>query len=242
MKYNIIGIIIVFALIQFTLTHKKQVEVQQIFVPPATHINLYSFGYNSLISSLLWVRVLQDINICDQKPKSDQVLANFTDDKDIIDQILNRELPPPKCENSWVFQMLDVITTIDPTFKAAYADGATFLSVLVDDRVGAQKIFNRGISYYPDDWGILYRAAYHELFELQNPETATTLLNRAGLWGAPRWVFALSARLLTSQGRAEFAKTMLESVLNRKSDGYGMDRVRGQLEKINEILKNSPEK
>ncbi len=243
MKFNILSLIVVFGLIHWVSSFRNLSEKKTLFVPPATQIQTYSFGYNSMISSLMWVRVLQDINICDQTQVIIETPANFESSEKIdpVDQVLQRELPQARCEYSWVFQMLDVISNIDPTFLAVYTDGATFLSVLVDDRVGAQKIFERGLLYYPDNWEILYRAAYHELFEMQNPTKAAELLNKAGYRGAPKWVFALSARIMTRLGQAEFAKTILESVLARKSSGFGLDRVKGQLEKVNEIIKNSKE-
>lgn len=237
-KYLIVLIIFIFAGIHnISRFHKNEHKAEKLFVPPVKHMKLYSFGYDSMLASLMWIRVLQDINVCDQKHK---VIAypQFTESDDPLAQVLNRQLPPARCTNGWVYQMLDVITHLDNQFESAYKDGATFLSVVVDDREGAQKIFNKGLIWFPDDWELLYRAAYHELFEMQNPNTSAVLMRKAGERGAPQWVYALSAKLYSKLGQAAFAKTILESVLARKQEGPDMDRVRAQLEKINKILEN----
>ncbi|MEM7646130.1 MAG: hypothetical protein AAF203_04400, partial [Pseudomonadota bacterium] len=125
---------------------------------------------------------------------------------------------------------------LSPDFRTVYADGATMLSVLVDDREGAKSIFSKGVAYFPDDWEILYRAAYHELFEMKNPDRAQELLLKAGKRGAPEWVYSLSAKLLTRLGRAQFAKTILESVLTRDRGGEYEKRLKQQLDRVNEAL------
>jgi hypothetical protein len=214
-----------------------------IFVPPSKNIQKYSLGYDNLISSLLWVRVVQDIDICDQKEERVNYPEIKTEGDEVLSEILKRDMPQSRCSEGWVYQMLDVITDLTPTFNAVYTDGATFLSVLVDDRLGAQKIFEKGQVYYPESWEVYYRSAYHELFEMQNPGKAAILLKRAGEKGAPRWVFALSAKLLTKIGQAEFAKTILENVLRKKEDSLHTERLKAQLKRIDEVLQNQkPEK
>ena len=114
------------------------------------------------------------------------------------------------------------------------------LSVLVDDREGAAALFNKGVQHFPEDWELIYRAAYHELFEMQEPEKAAKLLKKAGERGAPRWVYALSSKLYTKLGQAAFAKSILEDVLkNTDADGEHVDRVRAELRRVNQILTNA---
>lgn len=210
---------------------------KKVFIAPIKSMGLFTFGYNSMISSLMWVRILQDIDVCEQTGKK-QVLPRFQT-QDILTEVLKRELPEAKCNEGWVYQMLDVITELTPNFYGAYLDGATMLSVVVDDRKGAQRLFAKAVVDFPGDWQILYRAAYHELFEMQNPDRAAELLRLAGESGAPQWVYALSARIYSKLGQAAFAKTILESVLRRKSKGEAIERVRVRLKKINKVLKTA---
>lgn len=231
--------LVVFSTLQVMIFYDKSDRTmgKKVFVAPIKSMGLFTFGYDSVISSLMWVRILQDIDVCDQTEEK-QVLPSFQS-RDILNEVLERKLPEAKCSEGWVYQMLDVITELTPDFYGAYLDGATMLSVVVDDRKGAQKLFAKAVVDFPEDWQILYRAAYHELFEMQNPGQAAKFLRLAGERGAPPWVYALSARIYSRLGQAAFAKTILESVLRRKSNGQAIERVRDQLKKVDEVLKNA---
>lgn len=231
-----ISLIVIFGLIQWGLSQKSHSsELAKIYLPPSKSLKLVTFGFNDMASSLLWLRLVQDIEICDQGEAKGDIPA-FDKTKDALTDVLERQLPESKCKDGWVFQMLDVISDLTPDFETVYTDGAIFLSVLVDDRTGAQKIFEKGRQQYPSSWEIFYRSAYHELFEMQNPTTAAELLKLAGEKGAPEWVFALSAKLYSRLGQAEFAKTVLESVLARAKEGPHINRVKMQLDQINQFL------
>lgn len=212
-----------------------QQEKKALYQAPPKSLTDYHFDYADMLASTFWVRLLQDMEICDQK--SERELPSSLEGGDqVVQQILERQLPPAKCHLSWVYKMVDVVTDLDPTFYMAYDAGGLFLSVLVDDREGAQRIYEKGIHYFPNDWRLLYKASYHSLFEMQRPEEAARLLVRAGKWGAPKWVYSLAARLYTKVGQAQFAKTVLEAVLSRNPKGYGVDRVRERLKEIDKFL------
>ena len=233
----VFGLVISFSLIQCLISfdQSNSDSENKIFIAPIHSMKMFTFGYNSMISSLMWVRVLQDVNVCDQTEET-QILPRIKN-KDILAGVLERQLPKAKCKEGWVYKMLDVITELSPDFRRAYLDGAAMLSVVVDDRVGAQKLFAKAVIEFPDDWRILYGAAYHELFEMQKPGRAAKLLRLAGERGAPAWVYSLSAKIYSRLGQAFFAKTILESVLRRKSKGQGIERVRKRLQEVNEILR-----
>ncbi len=235
----IFALVFTFSILQVLVAYDKSNSGlgKRIFIAPIKSMGFFTFGYNSMISSLMWVRVVQDSEVCDQTEEK-QVLPKL-ETEDILTEVLERELPEAKCSEGWVYQMLDVITELTPDFYGAYLHGSTMLSVVVDDRVGAQKLFAKAVKDFPEDWQILYRAAYHELFEMQNPDQAARLLRLAGERGAPQWVYALSAKIYSKMGQAAFAKTVLESVLRRKSNGEAIERVKVQLKKVNEILENT---
>ncbi|MCB0379489.1 MAG: tetratricopeptide repeat protein [Bdellovibrionales bacterium] len=209
-------------------------ELSRFQVPPK-QMQYYHFGYADLTSSSLWVRLLQDIEIC-QNQREQKGLESLDANKDVLGQVLKRELPQSRCHLGWTYKMLDVITDLDPTFFMAYYVGGTFLSVLVDDREGAQRIYEKGLHFFPDQWKLLYAAGYHELFEMQNPEKAAELLEKAGRRGAPKWVYALAARLYTRTGRALYAKSILEAVLARDPKGPRVEQLKIRLKEINALL------
>lgn len=195
------------------------IEAAQRFLPPPPGIEHMSAGYNDVIADVLWLRLIQDADRCDQPVSIGQ-----------------------KCqtEKGWVFLMLDAITKLAPKFVAPYWHGATILSVLVGDKEGAWIIFERGMNNFPNDWQLPYRAAFHALENLGDIQKAADLLLQAGRNGAPKWVFALAARLYTKEGQAILAKSILESVLAHDPDGRWAPRLRERLSEIDQTLTNSP--
>lgn len=235
MKSIIVTIFLV-ALLQVLLTRGYNYERQKIFIGPSKNVTNFTFGYKDALSSIFWVRVVQDFHVCDQKPEKVKY-PGYRAGMDPVEDVLTRQLPQPTCENGWVYQMLDVISDLDPTFRSVFLDGGTMLSVMVDDREGASKIFRKGVEAYPNDWEVLYRAAYHELFEMQDAKAAEKLMYRAAENGAPQWTYSLAAKLSSRTGQAAMALSVLENVLDRDLAGDYRDRIELRIKELQEVLR-----
>ena len=192
------------------------------FIPPPPIIRYFHFGYSETLSDVLWIRVVQDLSVCENA----------------IDSIAGSNAGVT-CDKGWVFKMLDLITDLAPAFRMPYYYGATNLSVLVNDAQGAKVIFDKGLKQLPDVWDISYRAAYHYLIELKDKETAAKLLVQAGKHGAPSWVFSLAGRLYTEEGKAFLAKSILTDILKSDPDGPSAGSIKLRLKKIDEELEKS---
>ncbi len=113
--------------------------------------------------------------------------------------------------------MIDRVTLLDPYFKSAYILGATVVSVLVEDKLGLDDVFDRGIEHFPKDWLIPYRAAYHAMEVMKDNSKAAQYLSIAGRNGAPAWVLGLASRLYTKEGAYELAERNLQELLENDS-------------------------
>ena len=173
-----------------------------------------SFGYQRAFTSLLWLRFLQ-------------------------------HTPPKKMgknEVSWIYRDLDALTELDPEFCPAYEHGGIFLSVITEDKRGAEQILLKGIRIFPQRWRIRAYLAYHYQFELEEPEKAAEqYLAGSKLPGAPYLLGVLasnfiqknlgreqSIRFLTSlsqETKDPFMKRKFEEKLSKlKGDGKGGNR------------------
>lgn len=211
-------------------------DQKKVFLPPPKGILNFTLGFNDLIASLFWVRVAQDLEVCDQTTEDIADRSELQSAVDPIRAVLDQRIGPPRCKDGWVYQMIDLITDLDQKFRAAYQIGGTFLSVLVDDRDGAQKIYDKGVERFPNDWKLLYFSASHYLFELKQPKKAASLLERAGQNGAPVWVYSLAAGLYSRMGRAQFARSLLLNVLARDPKGPLAHRLKTRLMEVEKIL------
>lgn len=188
---------------------------QQTFVAPPKEIKYFVFGYNETAADSFWIRLLQNFDECG--------VAGIERDQ--------------LCNNSWAFRMLDLITDLAPRFRMAVIHGATVLSVITHDRVGAGAIFQKGIDNFPRDWSIEYRAAYHFLVELNDKEKAAEYFKRAYRDGGPTWIPALVGRLMTETGKLEIAEKFLEDILKDMDEGANKYRVETRLREVREQLR-----
>ena len=230
---NLNGILIVFLLVVVTnfIQFDSVAKFNEIYLVPPKVIRHFTFGYNESLADSLWIRWIQSIDLCAKNEKINR--KQFEKEHGIhsrkemgvelpeelkgevrvmLDSI---EMAPRKdvCEGSWSFKLLDAITNLAPKFKMPYLVGGSTLSVLLEDHIGAKIIFKKGVQQYPNDWSILYRAAYHFLFELNDLETAARYMQRAAENGAPEWVHSLAARIYTKTGQIALGISTLEGYL-----------------------------
>lgn len=206
---------ILLGIFAFTLLVTTQLQKQDLskipknLIAPPTAIEHFSFGFQEAMSDVFWIRTLQDFDYC-EKEEAKNVCMN----------------------NSWLFKMLDAITNLSPNFRIAYAAGGIALSILITDIDGATRIFDKGVAAFPKDWPILYRAAYHYIYEVKNNERAAELLIMAGHNGAPPWVFSLAGRLYTEAGRLDLARLTLNQMIREERDPAIIKRLQDKLNSI----------
>ncbi len=185
---------------------RMQIQSERHLVAPPPFIDKMMFGYNEVAGDLLWIRALQDFDYCDQK------------------------LTSKVCKgSSWLYKMLNAVTDLSPSFRIAYAAGALALTVIISDIDGATKIFDKGVKAFPKDWPILYRAAYHYMYEVKDNKRAAELLIEAGKNGAPSWVFSLAGRLYSDAGSLELAEMVLQDMISTHQDPNLIKRLQDKI-------------
>ena len=258
-RYIIISLVL-FAVI-FTshiwLSEKASKKDKNLYIPPPQHLKHFTFGYRESIADSLWVRLIQDMEVCGKKTVTrkefEESIKNLaavevnrtqtevvqTENAQVDSSVFNINWSEKICVKGWAFQLLDAVTELAPRFRMAYSAGATSLSVLNNDYWGAKIIFDKGVQQFPNDWPILYRAAYHYLYEFRDLATAADLLRRAGENGAPIWVKSLAARLYTRTGQAILGLTLLKQYIQFISKGEQRDQVAERIRKLEDLIRSS---
>ena len=152
------------------------------------------------------------------------------------DTSLAQPLKEARCQQGWAFHMLNEITDLSPKFEIVYTMGAPGLSIMVDDRLGAEVIFDKGIVALPKNWQIPYMAAYHALFETRKFEKAGDLLRRVGDLGGPEWVYFLATKVYSRAGRAELGKAVIEDYIKNFPPNEVPIRAKQRLAEVEAIL------
>lgn len=108
-------------------------------------LRIFSIGQKKLLTDILWISTLLE---------SDEEHYNK---KDL---------------NSWIYLRFISIFNLDPNFLNAYRFGGQYLSIVKDDLLGADIIFQKGLSIFPNDYDLNYHAAFLYGFELGQYEKA----------------------------------------------------------------------
>lgn len=176
-------------------------------IPPPPNIEYYSLGFSYQIADLLWVRSIQDFDYCES------------------------EIAKQRCRgNSWLFQMLDSVTRLDPHYRMPYAMGALALSIIIGDIEGASQLFDRSVKQFPGDWKILYRAGYHALLEEKNDLKAAERFDRAASNGAPLWLKGLAGRLYNKSGKPEDVQRLIDEMSASEENKWIAERIRKKIQ------------
>lgn len=200
--------------IVFASLHKPLLrpEAHELLAPPQ-QLKHFAFGYHEVLADTLWLRVVQDFDTCGH--------LNTEGAADpLIEDVVNREHKQRvgRCENSWVFHMIDAITELAPSFRIPYATGGTILSVAVDDIAGATQIWSKAVGRFPADWRILYNASYHYLYEVGDRTEAARLLVESSKNGGPYWLDLLASRLYSKTGKAALGKAVMMEFLEKNPE------------------------
>ncbi|PIT99869.1 MAG: hypothetical protein COT74_08810 [Bdellovibrionales bacterium CG10_big_fil_rev_8_21_14_0_10_45_34] len=177
-------------------------------IPPPQNLDKFTPGYKLVLADSLWLRAIQDLDMCQG--------VNAIGDLKAISK--NR------CSQGWVYQMIDVITDLDPRYRIVYSVGAITLSVILSDVVGADRIYAKAIYHFPKDWGLPYRYAYHLLEETYDPVKAARMLTMAAENGAPDWTRMLAAKLLSENHRIAYSFTVLGDLATNYPEFAANDR------------------
>lgn len=225
---------ICFGLTVALLTPYVRKKEPKFLAPPPEGLEYFNFGFRGSLADSLWLRWIQDADVC---YGYSGLVIDLDPSKAEKDEFHN----PRKriCDNSWGFKMLDAVTKLDPKFVMPYMAGATALSVLVEDYEGASVIFDRGVEVYPNDWQLSYRAAYHFLFDKKDVEKAARLLNASAAHGGPEWLLSLAARLFSRAGQLELGlANLLEYRKSFKDEDHpGLKEVNRRIAEMTAELK-----
>lgn len=132
-------------------------------------LQFFSIGQKRLLSSLLWVTTLLEADL------------EHYNEKDL---------------NSWLFLRFNSIINLDPYFLGAYHFGGQYLTIVKNDLIGADSIYDRGLKLFPNDYKLLFDSGFLYAYELQDQQKAihsyTELLKHKN---APPFVKTILAKL-----------------------------------------------
>tara|TARA_B100001971_G_scaffold209115_1_gene232097 strand:+ start:1123 stop:1932 length:810 start_codon:yes stop_codon:yes gene_type:complete len=169
-------------------------------------------GYKRMVADLLWIATLLESDLSHYKRKD---------------------------LNNWMFLRFKSITDLDPKFLQAYSFGGQYLNIIKDDVEGAAYLFDKGLSYYPNNYSLNFNGGYLYAFELAEYERAVKLYERIRHHpSAPKFIDSLIAKLKFKEtGDLETTYKVLEEMLrNEKRDALLIKKLRKDLYAIKAMI------
>ncbi|MFG1487337.1 hypothetical protein [Halobacteriovorax sp. RZ-2] len=132
------------------LSFKKPINPELFTTLNSDFIKIISFGNYRFISSYYWTKTLLDAD---------------------VEHVKNRE-------KSWLYYRFKLIADLDKAFYENYLHGGIYLSIIKDDTLGAEIIFNRGLEVFPNDYRLMYNAAFNYHFQLRDYNSSLALYQK----------------------------------------------------------------
>ncbi len=197
--------------INYNLSFKKPVNPELFTTLNSDFIKIVSFGNYRFISSYYWTKTLLDAD---------------------IQHVKNQE-------KSWLYYRFKLIADLDREFYENYLHGGIYLSIIKDDILGAEIIFNRGLEVFPNDYRLMYNAAFNYHFQLKDYDNSLLMYQK--IQKTPYAVnFVILPRLIEEAKNKRKSKQshlqLLQLQLNRTKDIKEREVL---IKKIEEIKKAS---
>jgi hypothetical protein len=148
------------------------------FLPPGQYLKPALLGYEHIAADVLWLRIVQ-------------VLGQGT---------------LSAGEYEWLYQALDVVTTLDPAYVYAYQAGGVVLAELGHRPDLSTTLLEKGLRANPAVWQIPFYLGYNHFFHFHDYRRAAEYMAVAAkLPGRPAYLPRLVARLYAEAGSIHVA-------------------------------------
>ena len=176
------------------------VEQELLYVRSGSVMDKLALSYDAVVADLYWIRALQHYGY----------------------YRLHRDAPQ---RYQLLYPLLDLTTTLDPNFTAAYRFGAIFLSE--PDPGGAGRpdlgiaLLEKGVKATPAQWQYCHDIGFIYYWHLHDYRKAAEWFNRgADLAGSPWWMRTYAAVMLTRGGDRQASRAMWQNMLQTTDNDW----------------------
>ena len=175
-----------------------------------------SLGFNGLAADWYWMRSLQYVG---------KKLLNSTGDISLDDLSgLNMTLLAP---------LLDTATTLDPEFIEPYEYAAMILPAI--DVQQAIRLTQKGIDANPNAWRLYHHLGYIYWRQGQYEIAAETYGRGAQVPGAPTWMEAMKAKLISEGGSRSTAREIYTRMYEQAGEEHVREMAQKQLMRLESL-------
>ena len=190
----------------------SRIETRLLYIPDGEVLDRMALSFDALLADVYWIRALQ----------------HYGGTKRSGDEEKSYHLLGP---------LLDIATTLDPRFNAAYRFGSIFLTEGYPNGPGrpdlAIALLEKGIEETPDKWQYYMDIGFIHYWWLQDYGTAATWFEKAAdVPGASPWLRSLAANTLAAGGSRESSRTLWQQIYDAADHDWIRDESERRLTQL----------
>jgi tetratricopeptide (TPR) repeat protein len=187
-------------------------ENAELYVRSGRVLDRAALSYDALLADVYWIRAIQ----------------HFGGTRRSTAAVKRYEL---------LYPLLDLTTTLDPYFIAAYYLGSFFLAEPLPGGAGrpdlAVDLLQRGLQYYPDGWRLAQQSGFIYYWYLGDPDTAAQWFSRASAMPqAPPWLKALEATARAQGGDLATSRRLWQQMVETAETDWARETARFRLMQV----------
>jgi hypothetical protein len=168
-------------------------EVGTLYFRSPKFVDRAVLSYDSLVADVYWMRVIQHYG---GQRRSESAEKRY----------------------DLVYPLLDLTTSLDPYFTAAYYYGSFFLAEPLPSGAGqpdlAVTLLTRGVEYQPQSWRLIQQLGFiHYWYRHDFTEAADWFGRAAKVPGAPAWLTALEATTRAEGGDIAASRRLWQQLM-----------------------------
>ena len=157
---------------------KRKSPESMLYLPSGPYVKTAVIGYDEFVADILWIKAVLYFG------------KHVGTDRDF----------------KWLYNMLDIITTLDPQYEIAYYFGGIVLAWEEDNIELSNKILKKGMENIPQYWFFPFHLGFNYFFSLDQPEIGAGYLAIASkLPNCPAYLSSLVGKLYAGSGKQEIA-------------------------------------
>lgn len=170
---------------------RADVPEDLLYVPSGTFLKQVALGYDQAWADLLWL----------------QTIGYYADEVSEAGGF------------TYLYHMLDVITTLDPRWLYPHVFGGVTLSLDLDRPDLANKLLEKALATHADNWRVPFLIGFNAYFGMKDASTAADYIERASLLpGSPAYLKGFASRLHVLGGGKDRALQFLKEVIRQTED------------------------
>ncbi|MGA1844479.1 MAG: tetratricopeptide repeat protein [bacterium] len=181
--------------LQTSIDHsfKRSREEGLMYLPTGRFLKPLCLGFDSLAADLLWIKAIGYFG------------GHYLTDRSY----------------TWLYHILDLVTTLDPHFRYPYEFGGIILALEGGNPDQSTALMEKGLLSYPDYWRLHFYVGFNYLYYHRDPEKASFhIVKAAQLPGHPQYLPRLAASLLVTSGKKEGAMSFLQQLYDNTEDAW----------------------